>query len=1200
MVWSSIAPVFAEIKSNESVITVARPVEKPTRPSVSKESLDITLGLEHPLLEMIRNAKELPPLDDKFSTESSVLDRDPYFLRSQSWEELQEEELEPGSLETSFDPQSTTIKVAGLSGSSRVLKINEALRTIHVDDNYVFLAAQSSNFFSERASALGDDSLEGLFVVERKTLSNRALSGAAVPLFFLPLPGQGWTGNVLATELPTLKSVAFQNILEGDVVIPVSMDDVETVLYGQSINLQLATLMAMRVGRSQPGSLLENGIFPVPGSTAAFGLYFTGQNLIDPALDFYSFQNIDSQTVPNESHTWLKRSLRDAFGISSVYAQSREATPEELEQLRRSNEALFWRGVRVFSILGFAFGLSVVLKYTVFKEHFKKQRAELEKNPPPIENRGRLVKAWDKYAPAPAKGIARETREYLDVYAHSMTLLYQFVGGTTGNFVEVMFDSMLPQYAASDKTAIRRVLNKTFLFSRNALRDVPVNWDTWVKGTLVIGGMDTALVGLQVYYVVPLMAQGIAEVVPGLEARVDRVYDLNNPLLHSYNQNEVIRNGIAYATAGAASYSGELRSQLELMLGSEVDRELSRQGINVLSEEGKAKREQVLKDRVEVYMKKMGLPGKEGFLFDFYSVYRAQQKIAGYVAEGSEFKVLPAAGSQNEFQFIGEKRPGLVRSALRAAIRDVKERIKSNPNDISAQEALPILKTILSESGHMTFNLAFGLPDQVQKIREIRQSLVVLTYASKFGEDLKLLPSYLFQRFGERGARAASHYYRRAFTALSEGYPELRSVPTETMKQAYGAKALERATTEVQKAHASENLSDFEFQKRYGMEIAMLTELYVHQANYQAEQDAKPYEAENDGVFARLQRKGLTERALAAMKAEGVSFDPVAATPADRLRFYEKYRDQLFSFFRIVPDYESNPGLKASVTEASNHMNNRVMGDHKFQHFLETLSPMGQQTLIAETMALNEVTAYADLTLRGASIHPLDPAQPGFLQQWRKGKSPLKTRLARLYEATLATGEYQLGLKTWVFRNVPFAFDTYTSFQRTLMYLPSYMSTAFLWNKFFWGQTISYPMWFFFVLMLPTIIAPKQFCNRLFEYQRWQPMGSLPMTLLFGFIYSWFTFGGSFPLQLYAEDFVMNVKEIAMVLGAVGVAGAAVVLTKPGKAVQSRIGKWLEPALEATARATSRVTSVCRLALGKLGLTGRGPTGPLGAQNRSQ
>ncbi len=863
-------------------------------PRLVKLSPEVAALLAPPIVEVLTDMPEIP-FTMGLKAGDPALDSDPFFLRSQSWSQA-EITTEPGDADQdhiAFRQKGNSLDIA-LKGTSRVFRLQAPLRPLSTDDQWIYLAAQSEDLF--QAKSPDEPAGEGIFLISITELFAAKKAQDRVPVFFFPLPGGNWTGNVDVDTVGFTDTVMMTDA-EGD-TLPISESDIEKVVFAEKINLLLSLGSAARSKALVADDTLAT--LPLPGSTAGFGMLFTGLNLKHPELNLFTGPSLTSM-LP-----FIDKAFAFVFG-ATAYA---EDSPDQ---------KLVKNLIRVGAIVGLSLIAAVVLRYTVYRERFgKKNGAE------------------------PARGLwgrlTQEVRNTGDVFAHNLTFLATIPGNWLGNSVEYIVDRYFTKLGAGKNTLLRRFLNQTVYQARDMTENIPVNWRTAALGIGPMGFTDTALVALQVYFVVPWMVEGIAGAFPSMQEKLNAAFDLNNPDVETFNRNETARNLAAYTSQGASMVSADLKAQLITVLGPEVDSELRKLGLDPHSAEVKTVRDKKFEELFALVAKQVGLPGKEDFLFDASTIWSMGHQLLGNKLTGSVPGLALGSG------FLAEHRPGAIVPALNAALKEAKGRLKNDPGDRSLVSAVAILEEVVADLsvtsnfvklpmkwvwGKLTGKSPPGVADLLSRMRRARQTLVALTYDGPVSEGLKFIPGAWGEKYKEPGCQVAGQIFRRAFSGTLSGEAEVYLGPTKNHFQATEAlhpdfekEALlilrTRYSTEYEliigqhQGDAEKTLRDLRHNHRAEFRLIMDEKIHTRAL---ADVDAvTPYKLPRTSWYGRMQqRRARTVADRKYAEAKGAVFDVSVASPADIKLWTDAYAASLMNQVGIYPDYNGGESSAQSV-----------------------------------------------------------------------------------------------------------------------------------------------------------------------------------------------------------------------------------------------------------------------------------------------
>lgn len=897
-----------------------------------------------------------------------ALDRDPFFLRSQRWGPAPVEPApDRDALGVEHDERGITL---ALPGATATWRLEAPLRLLGTAGDYLWLAAREPRFFPEPD---GDDAGEGVFLVRRSDWHEAATARTPIPVFFLPLPDTGWSGpRVRLVDAPEGDAAVLVDAT-GD-SLPIALDDADHAVDAGTLNLTLAAGFSAREAareRRGPGTLL-----PVPKSTANFGTLFTGF---------------------------------DATGASSLFEKQR---PTEARRLWGAAERLFGSTVahagiepgklgqsltRVGAVLALSTMAAIVLKYTLFRKHFR----DAAKHDPALGPFGKL---------------RRELGDIGTVLAHKLTLLSSFAPVWFGNGVQYLVDRFLPSIGAGRNKRLFRLLDDTVYFMRQTRKRLPVNDDTLVRGGVVLGGVSSLVTGLRLYYVIPWVAEAYANAVPAAQQRVADIFHLKNHSdTEAYARNEVVRSTGTNLASGASILSESVRQQYVSIFGPEVDNELRNEGLDPLDEENHPIREARVEAKIRSVFEQMGLPVDEE-LFTSTTLWAGGLALLGYAPPTA--RATTADGNAVP-RYVAADRPGLVIPSLERTRRELARRLENAPDNRAAQDwqaALDLVDQTLRDAGKLraisragmnafteTLRVAWTsakslvrrplgtvatavrrplqslgallkpgaatLAEHARLLRTVRQELFALTREGPLGS-VEVSNEWLAMA-GKPGASLAAHVFRRAYFGYLAGDDAWLEGPSDEDRATVDADAMKSA-----QAAARRRLAE-----RYGgegnpwardiqalvdehpAEYELLLEDELNDAVAERRANEAPFESPKRSAYRRRQERAATRKALVRYFEEtGASFDPASADEAERLRFRKHFTDAALSDLGLYPDYDGLESLEEPIARAAEGATKVRLSSKKLQTWLESLPLQERATFEASTYAECFAEAYVDIT----------------------------------------------------------------------------------------------------------------------------------------------------------------------------------------------------------------------------------------------
>lgn len=1018
-----------------------------------------------------------------------LLDQDPFFLRQQNWSHQggnRASDILVKKTETGLEIRP--------SHSVATLRLNVALEPVFQSDQYLFFSArEKSNILLKNGQSFG----EGLFIIEVDDLQAASVNSSKVPVYFFPLPGNGWVSTetvaVNGSEIPHQDLLVF-NSLEGD-SLPVRHEDIATVLKIEKLNQTLAfalrrnsildrvisspkqfsnaksdfyknfsasVLNAQKSGGPEQGLRAVEQITKVmretlhiddevlaPGSTAAFGLMFTGRDFSSNGKSDW-FKSVRTKNIFTEKIAGLFSLL-----IPQAHAQI-ELHPEVVNFL--------WRTARVMTVVGGIYTSGIVAQYTILRSKIKTRDAAL----------------------GPRAGI----RTSFDVLAHSLTTLYQIPYVWPANIIEYYMDRV----NASNNSMIRRMYNWTYGYTRTSNNRTPVNNRTMLLGVLGLGFMDTALVAFQAYILVPEIGKVLYTYFPDFIAqRAYNAWLVPNPEVALFNMLSVMYNLTAYITVGAYSFAHDVQDITTNEKLSEVSQQMKKEG---KSPDGQDKEE--FKERVDAIVRatllSKGLPGSTDFLFDAGTLYRNLQGFVGYSvpSEGSEKQTEPD-------NYLALQRQGLNGRAIDKAIAS----LDRGPRDAAHTEALAMLQglrsdfRLLSNARDSFWNLINSTAD---RLRDARNNPSV--------PNLRTLPADLFSEsvFNVIEIGRKFRDARKKITLLS--YLKVDSGDISALLPADWVSKGSDAATVAGRA--------------FRTELETLSGARDNSVSQHAELD--PYLKESR--FAKWQMRRALRRATKTLSgSQGRDMTEELPTLSSESPILKEWKllveQEMIRINGIYPDVQS-PEINAKVQEHTLAEVARIKASDGFPAYLPTLNARDAARVEATLTADVYTEYYVELIQTKEAMPPTSPAQPGLFQRVRQTSvvrnSRVLTAAVRSLEAPFSDSRYQRGLQALVKRATPFG-DLWDGNVRTTRQTPVKAVFEYLFIGTVFNSMLPYAQfWTNHIFRGTTIMGPWATTNRLMTKLGFKPGSKFGSMMFYAFVGSFATFTGMIPYGLFVHD----------------------------------------------------------------------------------
>jgi hypothetical protein len=810
-----------------------------------------------PLLKDFAEAPWAPPRLGRYDAGDPILDQDPYFMRSQTYRAPFTHPV--GRSGTAYMVHRGGIQIH-VRGTPLALEIDQPLRPLFEVENFLFFQSTDKSMFLSRFPG-GDDYSEGLFFIDKRYIETEMKKPAdprPVPVFFLPLAGGGWTGRIHDVSVEPLTVIALRND-EGEAVT-IDLQMIEQIARVLHNNVVMATIMALKHDPVAIGALRSRWLahaggaielpfaLPPRGSTAAFGTFFTGVNLDRPEEGIEQVNG---------------RGARVNLDFLPAAHGSDLLTPDVLDRL------LF-----VGKITGTAYIVGLIAQYTILRERMKERRAYIESQEDQI---ARMEGHAPKKRSGPFFKPRREFRESIDVFSHGLATLSAGIGITSGFVLEYGADRFLKRPGRVGW--VRWVLDKTLLYSRRQNEFIGANWQSFYLGVLILGGVDTVGVVLQLLYVSPIFFPWIAKQIgPEMHARISAQFSGAHAQTNNVLTSEVMRNFTGYFVAGAYQYSSSQRQALLEIVRPDVEKQMLREGKNPAESQHQKELNERIEERLELMLVERGLPSRKEFLFSAPSVIRATSQMMGYKVDREELKSSRDHSETGEPNFVLESaRWGLLSHALKHAHQAAIELSSSRPGDERVLAAVRILKET-KDKYHFVLNALKNPLHVVRALKDakkVREMLTLFSYEGDIvGGAVKYLDLWDVAKVHPEAAVLAARLYRQALFSLIDDRPEyLRPNRADLYRYQTEAHAEAEARLRSASPEAGFDQADVEIET-----------LEIVKQKTMAEQKRRQIAAwapEGDDWLARAQTaKAHREAILAVQEAAGPEFEPTPAVQA--------------------------------------------------------------------------------------------------------------------------------------------------------------------------------------------------------------------------------------------------------------------------------------------------------------------------------
>ena len=278
-----------------------------------------------------------------------------------------------------------------------------------------------------------------------------------------------------------------------------------------------------------------------------------------------------------------------------------------------------------------------------------------------------------------------------------------------------------------------------------------------------------------------------------------------------------------------------------------------------------------------------------------------------------------------------------------------------------------------------------------------------------------------------------------------------------------------------------------------------------------------------DGLARKQEGKAVRIASEKFLAEKGYTFNSVVATADEVQDFKNKYSLALSNILGLYPDYREKPEVEEDVKNMALQNTTDDLNKPEVQKYLSTIDPEERFQFESSLNAANFVKAYKYAVVASGDFSGISPAQPGRFQKFRQRESirnnKVLTRLVRAAEAFVAGDQLEPGRTAQLERNIPAWYDFKKSNGRIYAGAITRATASYLFNYLVWGLNLPAHLWTLGLISSFTIGVPSNFLTRFFNYQGAKPMGKLSMMSLFALIYTWSTFWGEIPQQIFAGDF---------------------------------------------------------------------------------
>lgn len=1090
--------VFRTILTLTLILTLAVPAEVFAQAVKPQETFDYAkVFAGDPMWDDFVQAPWVQPKYGPFDKGDTLLDQDPYFLRSQAW-------VKSGAIsgDSVAFVEGTRALSLQIPSSEFRLVLNGNFRAVFETEAFIFLQNTNPQLFTKKSDS-DESPAEGLFYIPKDyMLSESQGAKRPVPVLFLPLHGTGWTQTINAVSFAEGDLLAISNPTGNQETI--EFEDVHALTKLYLFNLRLAViqklknnpdLMKTTFAKIQSGSLPPEFPFVLParGSTAGFGMFYTTLDLDQPDGSIAKIKTQPSYF----SNIFLPKAHADDL-----------LSPDFLNRL-----------LIIGGIVSTALVASIVLKYTVLKERMAERRAYVQ------ERKDDLARKTGKEVQHPPQTrlnhVTREAKEIVDVFSHSLATVSGFVTTSTGYLLEYMADKLPGKTGYSPNGYVRRFLEYTFLYSRNQGENIAANWNTFILGVAVLGTIDTAFVALQLLVVSPIFFPWASQAFGNrIEERVTNSFSGGNEDMNNIVTSEIIRNLSAYVASGAYSYSSEVRNTMIEIVGPEITKEMRAKGLDPALKENETEFKKRLEARIDRLLIERGLPSRKEFLFSAPSTVRKIAHFLGYEVGN----ILPKSeGNTEKDKFILEQsRWGIVGYSLKRALEAAQElSVTSNGPEVnSAIQVLQSLQTRFHVLKRMVTNWRHpwqNLKDAV----DVRRALTLLSYDGPIvGNGLRYKD--LWKKFNgdQAGAELAGKLFRQSLFGLIQDQPAYLQPSSED-----SAKFLLEALKQAQEEAKELTDSNAEYVLLRSFEI--LKKKILERQAAAAANDWKPAK---QGWLERWQRRRAHEAAVKATSSHVPTNtdDLEVLKNASHEAYREEYRKALARQvgLHVLPP-EKSALVRMAMKAADSATEDSIKNNQGKAAYIETLHEIEKVQFKSHLYANNFLTAYTELTYNNSTVVPLTSSeQPGRLQ-WLRQLSFVDsdtfmgrtlTKVLRGAESLVDATAFGPGLEFWARRNFPFAIDAKVIANQKMRGIWTAATVGWAGSYYIWQVKFPWDTYVFFFLTLGFTSMASQWLDRFNMNLGNRPMEGIGSKIKYSVMYSWVTYPTYIPFMFFIDD----------------------------------------------------------------------------------
>ncbi len=908
------------------------------------------------------------------------------------------------------------------------------------------LSTQKSDLF-DRLSGEKNAEGEGLFVIETALLASHAQKKTPVPIFFLPIMGNGWRSDLTAIQVIQGDLLAISN---GREVIPFAMKDIREMVQISKINLDLAVMISLTKLDSD-GIVSAERLMPAPGSTALMGLVVTGLDQRRPGYNFFrDFKALARLPIEVQKKMNAKSILFSLLGIEAASAQSSQAGEDPVTAaIKRS--AVFGMIVGITIITAF------VLKYKVPAirlrlDEINKYRRALD---PETVDREKM------------KGF----REFMRIEGSILASIAQFPLITPGIAMQYFVDRHMPSLGAGDHTLMRKVLHQTVYPNLRHFGKISVNEKVTILGTGYAATAGIGLGALHYFYLLPMFIQAVSPSLPaGLSYALNESFSTSNRQTQAALFTNLLVGASIGILRGPADFTMDAKSQVVEELYARVDNDLRRLGLNPNDPKIQSRREEMRDALVNLTLIQKGLPSTAEILFDTMSLYSSIAKTRGFATPTNDTLLAnlnPLAADAVQYvkdkdgnlvigedgkpvlvegSFILSSRRGLLPNVLSRALAQAKAWHGVAPSP-DTENAVRLVEVLIADSERLRKSLPIvakavlrymqspsaligrnqiekmALDADVRRLREeirdinaralaFRQLIVMANYEGPTEYTARYLPVTWTKEFGAGAANMAVLYLRQAVASQLDGATVDNLIAKREDILRYKSVAQDEAIKKLRSQRPElASKSDDAILDDPNLRSEVLQRMNIaaksHGDEQRAQESANRFKPESGWIEQWRHRQSLqkSEARLAQYALQNAGSPELLSKEnleARLLDFYvsESAKQIGLRIQGLAPESASDQRgagrapwqsenekyetMLREIQEKSDLVAKQQFETLDMRTYMAKLSPLEQTRLKLQLHASIYLAAYRDATTMTDIVSALDSAQPGMTQGLRQ------------------------------------------------------------------------------------------------------------------------------------------------------------------------------------------------------------------------